>query len=326
HLSRTNRKCRLFRTNTAVLSRSSDGRTTISETGAQFVLPVVPPRRPTMRVCYICGREFGTVSITIHEPKCLEKWRVENERLPVHLRRPEPSKPEISSDTMVKNVNDAAWQSAQAQLVPCSTCGRTFLPDRLMVHERSCKAPAGPSFRGKAGGTSNNRKDQGTFGPQTIIPHSPSFTFGIHQPLICSSDCQMVKFDSSLQRTRFHCSRTTELVQTLTIPFYLYQQPKTPLKPKTVVCYICAREFGTMSIAIHEPQCLKKWRNENVQLPKHLRRPDPQKLKVNIIKGTESHVAAWESFQAQLVPCNVCGRTFNPDRFLVHQRSCKPKV
>ena len=24
-------------------------------------------------------------------------------------------------------------------LVPCFNCGRTFLPDRLKIHERSCK-------------------------------------------------------------------------------------------------------------------------------------------------------------------------------------------
>ncbi|CAI9717339.1 Hypothetical predicted protein [Octopus vulgaris] len=35
--------------------------------------------------------------------------------------------------------------------------------------------------------------------------------------------------------------------------------------------------------------------------------------------------AAWESSQAALVPCNICGRTFLPDRLVVHQRSCRPK-
>ena len=37
--------------------------------------------------------------------------------------------------------------------------------------------------------------------------------------------------------------------------------------PKSVVCYICGRKYGTASIIIHEPQCLKKWRLENNQLP-----------------------------------------------------------
>nr|CAD7608128.1 unnamed protein product [Timema genevievae] len=34
---------------------------------------------------------------------------------------------------------DAIWQSHLEQLVPCGACGRTFMPDRLPIHERSCK-------------------------------------------------------------------------------------------------------------------------------------------------------------------------------------------
>ena len=54
---------------------------------------------------------------------------------------------------------------------------------------------------------------------------------------------------------------------------------KSPDKggPKTVVCYICGREFGSKSISIHEPQCLEKWKNENNKLPKERRRPLPKK-------------------------------------------------
>ena len=47
--------------------------------------------------------------------------------------------------------------------------------------------------------------------------------------------------------------------------------------PRTVVCYICGREFGTKSIGIHEPQCLKKWHVQNDELPKNQRRPPPVK-------------------------------------------------
>lgn len=124
-------------------------------------------------VCYICGREFGSKSISIHEPQCLKKWHTENNGLPKNLRRPEPKKPEIRSIsgkreqlliaifyvpppplhvTFVRSfiqakgsydvriaMNEAAYQSAQSNLVPCALCGRTFLPDRLLVHQRSCK-------------------------------------------------------------------------------------------------------------------------------------------------------------------------------------------
>lgn len=53
--------------------------------------------KPTV-VCYICGREFGTVSIGIHEPQCLKKWRLENDSLPPNLQREEPRKPEVVYD------------------------------------------------------------------------------------------------------------------------------------------------------------------------------------------------------------------------------------
>ena len=63
-------------------------------------------------------------------------------------------------------------------------------------------------------GRSSNHEKQ----PQTIIPPPPYFTVGtmhsgrwrfpcIRQTHICLSDFQMVKCDSSLQRTRFHRSR-----------------------------------------------------------------------------------------------------------------------
>jgi len=37
-------------------------------------------------------------------------------------------------------MNEQAFDTYNTQaLVPCENCGRTFLPDRLLVHLRSCK-------------------------------------------------------------------------------------------------------------------------------------------------------------------------------------------
>nr|CAD7413271.1 unnamed protein product [Timema cristinae] len=95
--------------------------------------------------CYLCGREFGSLSITIHEPQCLNKWHLENSKLPTHQRRPEPNKPDIRFTAAGKvdyqGTMDAIWQSHLEQLVPCGACSRTFMPDRLPIHERSCKGP-----------------------------------------------------------------------------------------------------------------------------------------------------------------------------------------
>ena len=52
--------------------------------------------------------------------------------------------------------------------------------------------------------------------------------------------------------------------------------PKMP-RPVGVTCFICGREFGKASIAIHTPQCEKKWDMEQLKLPKKQRRPCPSK-------------------------------------------------
>ena len=42
----------------------------------------------------------------------------------------------------MKEYNDDAFKDwNEKALLPCERCGRTFLPDRLEVHLRSCKGP-----------------------------------------------------------------------------------------------------------------------------------------------------------------------------------------
>ena len=90
------------------------------------------------------GRKYGTKSIEIHESQCMEKWIIENNNLPKHLRRPPPVKPvgaSISSGGSydMDAMNEAAFQASKLQLLPCELCGRRFQPERLAVHQRSCK-------------------------------------------------------------------------------------------------------------------------------------------------------------------------------------------
>ncbi|XP_009463137.1 PREDICTED: zinc finger protein 474-like [Nipponia nippon] len=281
------------RPGTAIISKQSD-----SSNMSRMPLnrPVIPPRRPCFRVCYICGREFGSQSISIHEPQCLEKWHTENNQLPRHLRRAEPRKPEAltSSSCMLTAENEAAYDSAQAQLLPCGNCGRTFLPACLTVHQKCCRGG------GSGVGLSSSSPRKSGKGP--------------------SSGSGSASDDPS--KTRQGKSRAAPAV---------LDKAQVIRWPPAVICYICGRQYGTKSISIHEPQCLKKWHRENDMLPKHLRRPEPKKPEVSPIQAKgfydldSLNEAAWISAQNQLVPCDICGRTFLPDRLIVHQQSCKPK-
>lgn len=100
----------------------------------------------------------------------IEKWKAENDNLPRKLRRPVPVKPDkvqifkgdggIDMDAM----NEAAWQASKLQLVECENCGRRFQPDRLGVHQRSCRP--GNAAK-KIGGASANGFDMSDYQPAT---------------------------------------------------------------------------------------------------------------------------------------------------------------
>ncbi|KMQ94183.1 elongation factor 2 [Lasius niger] len=68
-------------------------------------------RGPKTVTCYICGREFGTASFPIHEPKCMEKWDRENNSLPASQRRPRPQRPVVGVEH--NDWNAAAWEQSQ---------------------------------------------------------------------------------------------------------------------------------------------------------------------------------------------------------------------
>lgn len=149
---------------TVIISKRSN---TEGMSQEQLGRPVIPPRRPGLRVCYICGKEFGSQSLPIHEPKCLAKWHIENDKFPKHLRRPVPIKPQAlaessSYDIDIKVENALASQSYQAQLLPCENCGRTFLPHRLLVHQKSCKPKASPSSSNYSHHNSSRSSASGT--------------------------------------------------------------------------------------------------------------------------------------------------------------------
>lgn len=138
--------------------------------------------------------------------------------------------------------------------MPCKNCGRTFYPDRLIVHQRSCKIPL-----------QNVRiaclKLQ-TFNNSKLI----QFFFVFHFQKIQNtqhSDQHFVSSSSSGHMTDSSAPST----------------PSSIGRPPAIECYICGKLFGSKSIKIHETQCLKKWNIENESLPRDKQSPPPTRTR-----------------------------------------------
>ncbi len=111
--------------------------------------------------------------------------------MPKNLRRPVPVKPvgaNISSGGSynLEEANEAAYKASKTQLVQCENCGRRFQPDRLFVHQRSCK----PGNAAKPIGSNNaNNYDDGYSnqpqqqqGPSAAAPKAPPRKFNPNAP------------------------------------------------------------------------------------------------------------------------------------------------
>ena len=183
-------------------------------------------------VCHMCGRQFGSASLEIHQRTCRERY--ERER-----GRPPPAAPADGADS---------FETFKDNLEPCPFCARTFLPDRLAVHLRSC-APAH--------GAESPRPDSATARASSPKPR------GLSSPSRGGS--------------------------------------------KLPVCHMCGKQFGSASLEIHQRTCRERYERERGRPPP----PTPA-------DGAD----AFETFTENLEPCENCGRTFLPDRLIVHQRSC----
>ncbi|OQS04814.1 hypothetical protein THRCLA_02977 [Thraustotheca clavata] len=115
--------------------------------------PFAVKRVPKVRVCYVCGREYGLSSFEIHLKQCKQLFIAQEERKPLRERKPLPEPPnelvEITDATVLYKLspeeleaqNRAAAKTFENKVMEkCAFCGRTFNPERLAIHNRSCTA------------------------------------------------------------------------------------------------------------------------------------------------------------------------------------------
>ena len=236
-------------------------------------------KKPRTVLCYTCGREYGTKSISIHKPQCLKRFEMKNQNLPVSEKKYFVKESKIN---------------AQA-----------------VVHETTCRA-------------------------QPVRVAKGVITF----PVVMDRGGRVTGTDGLIK------------VGQGAISGYGCGEQKQTKKPQAVLCYICGREYGTKSISIHEPQCLKKFETENRKLPIGERMPLPKKpvntpalctvttgvgdrttaVYINAYKYREDYLQdtaeeyfqhCYREFEKELIPCKKCGRKFAPERHKKHAHKCK---
>ena len=103
--------------------------------------------------------------------------------------------------------------------------------------------------------------------------------------------------------------------------------------PRTLVCYVCGRDYGSTSLGIHLKTCIRKFEVEQSRKPKRERRPLPtpppgllkllDKKIVTELDLKEYNNDAYENFQENvLIGCKHCGRTFSESALKHHSRAC----
>eukprot|EP00761_Pharyngomonas_kirbyi_P011337 gb/GECH01011362.1/.p1 GENE.gb/GECH01011362.1/~~gb/GECH01011362.1/.p1 ORF type:complete len:391 (+),score=78.49 gb/GECH01011362.1/:1-1173(+) len=103
-------------------------------------------KKPAALVCHLCGKQYGTRSLSIHVKQCEKNWDRQQQVLPTHLRTPPPDPPQTRIPRSNRNTeamdryNEEAFRVYSDARTPCPGCGRRFAPDSLMTHINSCSA------------------------------------------------------------------------------------------------------------------------------------------------------------------------------------------
>ena len=317
---------------------------------------------PFSCVCKYCSLKFGKHSIMIHEKKCSSK---QQSRTPALVR--------VQSNDDVEFGDSSLSVSRPQPVARIITVGLgSSLYDELTIFASLPPRPETQTLRH----SSLRDSGYGLLYVQSASDSQPSehslgseMDIGTrkHEMTLCDRCGRVVATDRVKVHSRLCKPETHGRVKTSSVKFpsacnllkveQTNRHPKmTMKKPPTVVCYICGREYGTKSISIHEPQCLKKFESENRKLPINKRKPFPKKLveertKVAQFVSMEDEMVVvsarpadqhpykdlvdetmdfifqqcYSDFERELVPCKRCGRKFAPDRHKIHEPNCNAK-
>lgn len=336
---------------------------TFTEAVRQESLPIKP--------CSRCGLEYGASSMVLHQQNCTSQnskaqsskrttseGRRNLHRQPFTIETAPIEKERTSCSVFLNQFGEPLGRERQYGF-PCQFCGERFGRHSLHLHQNKCRQSNTCHSTGGSKPNSNHQISSTVNNPENPILRQPIET---EAP---GSRRGPILFDLPPRpktRTLEHSllvqnGYTLPIIEDTCTKAATYGSPKgrvpsekkTIRRPPTVVCYICGREYGSKSISIHEPQCLKKFELENRKLPISERKPLPKKpinhpaIVVAVTSQELIHPAGvyrtdllqetadqyfqycYSEWERDLIPCKTCGRKFAPERHVKHAHRCKAK-
>lgn len=116
-------------------------------------------------------------SFEIHIVQCRELFEKREQLKPVKERRRVPDDPlsfKRTNQNDLNTINDMSFKSFNDNLSPpCENCGRTFLPEKLIIHMRSCRVPQRTSLKEANSGAQRNDRNNNIQSPRISKAYNP---------------------------------------------------------------------------------------------------------------------------------------------------------
>ncbi|KAJ9472908.1 UPF0547 [Diplonema papillatum] len=239
-----------------------------------------------MTVCYLCGEQFGSALLGLHQAECYEKrlqrWKGEQHG----VRGPKPIDPFGESNeqnreepwdiipkrasVQFQEFNDNNAQGFGRSLKNCPRCNASFLPYQLTVHMRSCRRQA------------HSASEEVPVQKKSEAPSPPN---KVSQP----------------------------------------RRP-SGAKVQLLACNLCGHQFGTNSLLVHAPQCyenkLAQWKAADPSARGSRPRKPSETIPVPDGLSSSDLNSQQDEFVSNQSRCEGCGCTFLPENLHGHQRVC----
>lgn len=272
-------------------------------------------------MCYICGRQTLLAGFDHHVKQCADLFEKREALKPPRERRPVPQDPLIAygatkgsngamggeySYRELEDINLISQAAYQQNLAQCEFCGRRFLPEKLVIHNRSCTA-SNPA-KGVPSATGTPSRPSGT---PSIRPYPPTLkTDQSGQPPSASPSA--LKGGASIESTRLP-----------SIPSASMATPpqrggsRNGLRNDSGSTPYSMQQNSPMALPPSEPRESKG----SHKIP-------PRGLKGSSTRSFTSGFGAPPAeseyvVPAMLITCPDCGRHFNEVSYEKHYRVCK---